>query len=274
LPDPSPSRRIGEPFIELQSVDSTNNYALEQVHAGLAQHGTVFFTHEQVAGKGQRGKTWAAEKDSSLIVSVVIDPAPLGIAQQFQLSACVAVSVCEFFSRFAGDATRIKWPNDLYWHDRKAGGILIENVIGTGKKMMDPSSIIDHPSSGWQWAIAGIGINLNQPSFPGNLKNPVSLKQITGKNHTPVDMARGVCEDLDRNFRVLASNGFSEIYQAYQHHLYKKDEKVRFKKGSRIFEAIVRSISSTGSLVVQHAIEEELAWGEAEWLLPAPSGRF
>ncbi len=53
---------LDQPFIELLSVDSTNNYALEQLHAGLAQHGTAFFAHEQSGGKGQRGKTWTAAK--------------------------------------------------------------------------------------------------------------------------------------------------------------------------------------------------------------------
>ena len=124
---------LGVPFIELLSIDSTNNYALTQIHAGLPQHGTAFFAHEQVAGKGQRGKTWIAPKDSSLIVSIVINPQPLQLTQQFQLSACIAISVCEFFGHYVGDATRIKWPNDLYWYDRKAGGILIENIIGNPK---------------------------------------------------------------------------------------------------------------------------------------------
>ncbi|RYG40769.1 MAG: biotin--[acetyl-CoA-carboxylase] ligase, partial [Chitinophagaceae bacterium] len=132
---------MGTPFLELDTVDSTNNYALTQLHAGLAQHGTTFFAHEQTAGKGQRGKTWLAEKNTAVIMSIVIDPFPLGLARQFQLSACIAVSAAEVFGTYAGEGTRIKWPNDLYWGDRKAGGILIENVIGkrtnTGKSTPD-----------------------------------------------------------------------------------------------------------------------------------------
>ena len=64
-------------------------------------------------------------------MSIVIDPRPLSLTQQFQLSACVAVAVCEFFRQICTEMTRIKWPNDLYWQDRKAGGILIENIIGS-----------------------------------------------------------------------------------------------------------------------------------------------
>ncbi|MFI5134060.1 MAG: hypothetical protein ACHQEB_06975, partial [Chitinophagales bacterium] len=67
---------IGAPFIELQSVDSTNNHARSLIHEGLAQHGMVIFAHEQLAGKGQRGKTWTAEKDTNIIMSVIIEPRP------------------------------------------------------------------------------------------------------------------------------------------------------------------------------------------------------
>ena len=119
------------PFVELQSVDSTNNYARQQIHAGLAQHGMGIFTHEQLAGKGQRGNSWSSEKDANIILSIVIKPQPLLLTQQFMLSACVAVSIHDFFSKYAGDSTKIKWPNDLYWQDRKAGGVLIESVVGS-----------------------------------------------------------------------------------------------------------------------------------------------
>jgi BirA family transcriptional regulator, biotin operon repressor / biotin---[acetyl-CoA-carboxylase] ligase len=276
LPDPPVKNSIGNPFIELQSVDSTNNYALAQVHAGLAQHGTVFFAHEQWAGKGQRGKTWIAGKDSSLILSAVIDPAPLLITQQFQLSACAAVSFCEFFSRYAGNDTHIKWPNDMYWQDRKAGGILIENIIGgkgqlvAGSRQSAPDSYRDSSRlvSGWQWAVMGIGVNINQGYFSSELKNPVSLRQITGRQFDTMDMARELCLVLDRNFNSLIRDGFEEIYRYYNNHLYKKGQPVRFRKGNRMFEATLKSVSPEGKLVVQHATEEELSWGEVEWILP------
>jgi BirA family biotin operon repressor/biotin-[acetyl-CoA-carboxylase] ligase len=272
LPDPG-FQSLGSPFVELQSVDSTNNYALARIHAGLAQHGAAFFAHDQFAGKGQRGKTWVAEKGNNLILSVVINPQPLGIAHQFQLSACVAVSVYELFKKYTRDeATRIKWPNDLYWQDRKAGGILIENIIGKspmadgGWQMTDPPSAIHHPSSEWQWAVAGIGININQASFPAGLKKPVSLRQITGKKFNTPDMARELCLIMDRNLTRLHKDGFKDIYRSYLDHLYKRNETVRFKKGSRRFDAIVKNVSESGKLVVQHALEEEFMMGELEWL--------
>ena len=81
----------------------------------------------------------------------------------------------DFFNFYAIDETSIKWPNDIYWRDRKAGGILIENIL-QGKK--------------WKFAIVGIGININQTLFPASLPNPVSLKQITGKTFNVVELGK------------------------------------------------------------------------------------
>jgi BirA family biotin operon repressor/biotin-[acetyl-CoA-carboxylase] ligase len=243
---------LGTPFIELESVDSTNNYALQQLHAGLAQHGTAFFAREQVAGKGQRGKIWAMQKGENIILSIVIDPQSLPLTRQFQLSACIAVSVFDLFAHYAGDDTRIKWPNDLYWQDRKAGGILIENILGSG--------------GDWKWAVVGMGININQVNFPENLKNPVSLKQITGKNFDPALLAHELCERIDGHFQSLLRDGFEPLYQHYLNHLYKRGEKVKLKKDNRIFEALIKKVSLSGLLVAEHGIEEEFAMGQVEWV--------
>jgi BirA family biotin operon repressor/biotin-[acetyl-CoA-carboxylase] ligase len=243
---------FGTPFIELESVDSTNNYALQQLHAGLARHGSAFFAHEQVAGKGQRGKVWSMDKRVNLILSVIIDARTLPVGRQFQLSACVAVAAFELFNKYAGDNTRIKWPNDLYWQDRKAGGILIENVIGGNHE--------------WKWAVAGIGININQTHFPEAVKNPVSLKQITGKNFDPIELSKEFCALLEDHFRTLRTSGFDTIYQLYINNLYKKGQRVKLRKNSRVFEAMIKTVSPDGLLVTEHGIEEEFKTGEVEWV--------
>lgn len=260
----SSTKPLGSPFIELQSVDSTNNYALEQVHAGLAQHGAAVFAHEQLAGKGQRGKAWLGEKDTNIILSVVIKPGSLLHGQQFWLSACVSVAVYDFFMNYAGKETKIKWPNDLYWQDRKAGGILIESMIGSQESEAGDKQSV---TGNWKWAVAGIGININQTSFPARLQNPVSLKQITGKDFNVIELSRELCGILDKHFQQLITDGFDNIFAQYLNHLYKKNEIVKFKKGNRVFEATIKDVSLTGKLIVHHSIEEEFDFGEVEWVM-------
>lgn len=260
------------PFIELQTVDSTNNYALKQVHAGLAQHGLAIFGHEQTAGKGQRGKKWTSSAGQNLALSIIIKPMTLALSQQFQLSVCAAVTVNKFFNKYAGLDTKIKWPNDLYWKDRKAGGILIESVvsrlpIAIGTAAGSQQSSVDSQSSEWKWAVIGIGININQTSFPVELPNPVSLKQITGKNFDPVESAKEICRLFNDQFDKLITVGFDNIYTEYLSYLYKINEKVKLKQGNRVFEATIKTVSFAGKLIVQHSIEEEFDFGTIEWII-------
>ncbi|MBL7745721.1 MAG: biotin--[acetyl-CoA-carboxylase] ligase [Chitinophagaceae bacterium] len=243
--------------MELQTVDSTNNYALTQIHAGLAEHGMAIFAHEQVAGKGQRGKTWASSKGDNIALSIIIKPVLLQVSQQFQLSACAAISVAEWFSKYAGEDTRIKWPNDLYWKDRKAGGILIESIIRSQKT----------GTSSWEWAVIGIGININETSFPGDLLNPVSLKQITGKNFEPVILAKELCLTFNHCYHELITKEFNIVFAEYLSHLYKRNEKVKLKKDTRVFEAIIKGVTAEGRLIVQHTIEEQFDHGEIQWVI-------
>ena len=88
----SETRPVGEPFIELQSIDSTNNYAMARVHEGVARHGFAVLAHEQTAGKGQRQKTWLAQAGANLMMSVVVEPEPLFTKPHFRFSMAMALA--------------------------------------------------------------------------------------------------------------------------------------------------------------------------------------
>ncbi|HET6765829.1 MAG TPA: biotin--[acetyl-CoA-carboxylase] ligase, partial [Chitinophagaceae bacterium] len=119
----------------------------------------------------------------------------------------------------------------------------------------------------WKWAVVGIGININQTIFPDDLPNPVSLKQITGKSFEPVEIAKEICSVLEKNYQILIGGKFEHLFSYYQTHLYKKDEKVKLKKGNRVFETTINGVSETGQLITQHSIEERFEFGEVEWML-------
>jgi len=246
---------LGSPFIELSPVDSTNNYALAKIREGQAGHGTAFFTGEQTAGKGQMGRQWLSEKGANIALSVVIQPESLLISMQFRLSTCIAIAVQKFLTRYAGDDIKIKWPNDLYWKDRKMGGILIENIIGGAQP-------------GWLWAVAGIGININQTLFDPELSNPVSLKQVTGKSFDTTVLAKEICSFLDSYFTKLMQGGFDEIFEEYNQCLYKLNETVRLKKGNSVSQATIKGVSENGELITFNTImEERFAFGEIAWVV-------
>ncbi|WP_121353969.1 biotin--[acetyl-CoA-carboxylase] ligase [Flavisolibacter nicotianae] len=241
---------IGTPFEELQQVESTNNYATGLVHAGLAQSGMAVFAHDQTKGKGQRNKEWQSEGGKNISLSIILQPVNLALSQSFLLSMATAVGVYNFFAAHAGPETKVKWPNDLFWRDRKAGGILIENIVKGSK---------------WEAAIVGIGINVNQTHFDHLGTKAVSLKQITGRDQEPLALAKELCSHLEKAYDLLEKLP-SEIKEQYRKHLYKLNETVRLKQGSRVFDAAIRDVSSLGELVVEHATEERFGVGEVEWV--------
>jgi len=255
---------------------------MAQAHAGTASHGAVFFAHDQWAGKGQRGKTWASTPGENLIMSAVLEPLTLSITDPFRLSMAVALSCHDLFSRYAGmEDCRIKWPNDLYWRDRKAGGILIENSF-----------------RGEQWliAIAGIGMNINQVHFPETLRKAVSLRQITGREFRAADLARELAGCLQDRYEQLCGEiaagdqgnparqdgakppgtkaeagivpGPGGLLEAYNSLLYKQGASVPLKKDGQVFEATITGVSAAGELLTQTgAGERKFSFGEVEWVI-------
>jgi BirA family biotin operon repressor/biotin-[acetyl-CoA-carboxylase] ligase len=242
---------IGNPFTELTEVDSTNNYAMAQALQGTANHGHTWFAWRQTAGKGSRGKSWSAADKQNIILSVLLSPSPLESAYSFYLSATVALATYDLFKGFVGDGTSIKWPNDVYWRDRKAAGILIENNIR---------------GNTWQWAVAGMGVNINQTEFDPSLTNPVSLKQITGKTYDVIAMAKILCECLQVRYEQL-QQGKESILQDYNAVLYKKEEEVKLRKNNTVFSCIIKEVNAFGQLQLTNAPLSQVEFGEVEWVI-------
>lgn len=241
---------IGQPFLTLASTDSTNNYAMALVQQGMAQHGCAVFARNQTAGKGQRGRVWVSEADQNIALSVVLKPA-CTLDQQFLLSMFAAVAVAEWLSTLIGDETRIKWPNDLYWRDRKAGGILIENLI-QGRI--------------WSFAILGIGINLNQVAFPEGAGRPVSVRQITGKSFDPLEQAYRLCDQLQQREQLLLAGQESKLVATYNDLLYRRGETVSLQTPQEILQTRIREVDQQGRLHTRDTQDRAFTHGAVEWL--------
>lgn len=246
LPNP-----FGTPFVSLSSVDSTNDEARRYIQAGIAVPGMAIFTADQQKGKGQRGKTWEAAKDQSLALSILIKPDFLTVQQQFLLSALIALGTRAWLAtQVATDQFRIKWPNDLYWNHQKIGGILIENIVTSGGE--------------WNWAIVGIGINLNQDQFPSDLPNPVSLFQLNGKKSEPATAAKSLCASLSDFFQSAMNKDEQKILEQYQQFLYGSGELCSFSRAGVSFQAIPLGVTPQGELLLDR-IEKPIQHGELEW---------
>jgi len=256
----TPFNILGEPLIELLSIDSTNMYAMAQIHEGIAVSGSCYRADYQTKGKGQQAKIWGSEPGQNLLCSYVLGikhlkeagivPNSLNLQQQFGLSVAISLGLTDYFSKIAGFDTKIKWPNDLYWHDRKAGGILIENIVR---------------GSDWNWSVIGIGVNINQTSFSPDLPNPVSLKQITGKDSNVNEQLKELSEWINKRMEEWVTGNFEAMLATYNKRLYKNGKEVKFKNNNISFTGTVLGVNALGQLIINHGIEQAYNFGEIIW---------
>lgn len=239
-------------FIKLLSVDSTNNYAMQQVQNSAANNGDTYFAFEQTAGRGQLNKQWLSAKGENIIMSVILDTSGLVLQQQFLLNMIAALSARELFNKYTTEKVEIKWPNDIYCRDRKAAGILIENVIR---------------GQSWQHAVAGFGMNINQMQFNEQLQKAISLKQITVDEYDVVELAEALCSLLFQNLEMLFSGDVSGILENYNRHLYRRNAETSFKFGDEVFSGVVEWADENGNLIINNGTKKAYRSGQLEWLL-------
>ena len=243
---------IGKPFNILSVTDSTNNHAMRLIKSGNVSHGEAYFALEQTAGKGQKGRIWKSETGQNIMISIVLSRNLPEISNQFRLSTATALACHDLFNTETAGDTTIKWPNDIYWRDRKAGGILIENVISGNK--------ITH-------AVLGIGLNINQTTFPDVEKKVVSLKQITGKTFDPLDLAGKLCSFLSQRLENGIDSKYSEQLTEFNTHLFSRHEKVRFLRNEKEEEGIISHVTEKGKLCIKQHKSMYVSLGEITWLL-------
>ena len=202
----TPNVILGVPLIELSTIDSTNIYAMAQIKEGMAKSGSCFRADYQTHGKGQHGRVWESSKGQNLLCSYILELKTLDTSKiwaptdQNGFSAAIALGIRAFFDTYTNGDTKIKRPNDIYWRDRKAGGILIENQL---------------KGTEWTWAVVGIGININQTVFSPEAPNPVSLKQITGRDWDILSLQEALSKALNHSIHDWLMAGEEKTIEAF-----------------------------------------------------------
>jgi len=174
-------------LIELDVVDSTNNYAANLLVQTKLVSGTAIMTHFQTGGRGQRGSDWVSEPGKNLLFSIVLNGHFINSENYFLLSKSVAIGINEALEELSGKTGFVKWPNDIYIDQKKIGGILIEN---------------QWKGSLLEVAIVGIGINVNQVSFD-DLQGVTSLSLLGSKNYDLRLVLTKVFEKIEFYYNML-----------------------------------------------------------------------
>lgn len=241
------------PLILLKETDSTNRYLNDLCDKECVNELTTAVANFQNSGRGQRGNSWESEKDKNLLFSVVFYPSFIEARKQFVLSQIVSLSIkdeldvyCEHFS--------IKWPNDIYWKEKKICGILIVNNL--------TDSCISR-------SIAGIGININQEEFLSPAPNPVSLKQITGLDVPPLHLLSCIMKRMKRYYTLLQEGKAEWIAAQYQNALFRKQGMHRYSDEHGTFLAEIVRVEAEGKLILrdENGKERDYAFKEVQYLL-------
>jgi BirA family biotin operon repressor/biotin-[acetyl-CoA-carboxylase] ligase len=239
-----------ENMLVLDSVDSTNNYAMALIQQGERDTIKPVFAMEQTQGKGRRGKHWKSNKGANIVMSIPIEMQWLPLSQQFQLSAAIALSCHDLFLKYRVSNVFIKWPNDIFINDSKAGGILFENVI---------------KGTLWQWSVIGIGLNINQEKFEDFNLKATSLKLATGETYDVLKLAEELVSSVLKRVNELKSGKFEKMLEEYNQHLFARNKIIKLKKGNIVFETKIAGVSSSGQLITSDAFERKFDFDEVEF---------
>lgn len=234
----------------LDSVDSTNNYAMALLQKREIEAEIAVFAMEQTHGKGRRGKQWMSNKAENIMMSVVVQLQWLSISRQFDLSVAVALSCFDLFEKYILGNLFIKWPNDIFINDSKAGGILIENVI---------------KGNIWQWAVIGIGLNINQQNFEEGILKATSLTIETGKEYDVIELADKLHHILLARIDQLKAGNFDKMLEEYNSHLYARGKMLKLKKQNVLFETTILGVSKFGELITKDTVERKFNFDEVEF---------
>ena len=152
----------------IKETHSTSTLLREQYTDALPHLYTIR-TDYQTAGRGQVGNTWESEKGKNLLFSTLLRHEELHATEQWRISMWVAITLWEVLAKHLDkERLTIKWPNDIYYGDKKLVGILIENAL--------IGQYVEH-------SIVGIGVNVHQMNWRSNAPNPISMKEITGREY-------------------------------------------------------------------------------------------
>ena len=219
-------------YHHFEQLDSTNAF-LQRKQSECDIRNWVVSADEQTAGKGMGSNSWESEVGKNLTFSLAVDMGFLPAERQFLLSEAVPLGIVEVLDKLLPtEKLCIKWPNDIYYGNRKLAGILINSTIKAN--MMDIS-------------IIGIGLNVNQMQFQNWPTHPVSLKLITGKDFELQPLLEQLAEHIIKKVEQLKSNP-TTIEQDYLKRLFRYRTWADYEVDGKVLRLFMTGIDPFGRL--------------------------
>ncbi len=194
----------------LPETDSTNTQLLARGRAGDTAP-MLLAAHQQTAGRGRHGRQWVAHPGDSLTFSLglVLDLEQVpggGSALSLAVGLAIAEALDASLATLQGTAQlriTLKWPNDLWWQQRKLGGILIEATPAPGL------------NSGQRWVVIGVGINLRDQGDQARGLEHASLRDLSTGPLSAGQVWAWIAPPLLRAVQRFAVEGFAPLQASY-----------------------------------------------------------
>ena len=198
---------------------------------------TVVYADEQTAGRGQGSNHWESEPGKNLTFSVLVHPTMVPVMRQFLLSEAGALALWDVLGQYLGaDDVKMKWPNDIYWKDKKISGTLIETRLGGG-----------HVKD----CVYGIGIDVNQEKFVSDAPNPVSMKQILDHDVDLKELLNKIIDSFKKYYAAIENGEYAAISELYHSGIYRAHGFHRYKDKDGEFEAAIVEVEDSGNLILR-----------------------
>lgn len=248
-------RIIGRLTVSFDQLDSTNDLATRWIAKSKPIDGTVITAQYQQQGRGQIGREWFGSPGQNLAYTAIMYPEHITAEMALHCLMALSVSVLRAVQEvFRLDHLSLKWPNDLYWRDKKLGGMLIQSSL-SGRNV--------------QHLIFGVGINVNEREFPAQLQNPVSLLQILGRQSDPGTLILTLNEQLDQAYQWIRNGAWQKIMEEYHAVLFGKGQRRSFVdlRTGETFSGEVSGVDESGRLCVDtDAGSKYFNMRELKWL--------
>jgi BirA family biotin operon repressor/biotin-[acetyl-CoA-carboxylase] ligase len=227
---------FGKRIYHFFKTDSTNRVALELGHAGEPE-GAVVVAEEQTAGRGRAGRVWHSEHAAGIYATLLLRPR-LAPVQAPLLTMMAGLSAHAAIQAQTGLTVDLKWPNDLLINGKKVGGILTEMHA-------EPEQI--------RFVIVGIGLNVNQDKFAGELGAIASsLRLETGKAQSRLELLVRLLREFENDYNQFLREGAASITKNFAAiSSYAQGRRVRVTNGTESFAGTTVGLGPEGLLQVR-----------------------
>lgn len=229
---PAKTLFIGKKINFLPTCHSTNDEAAGLVDKHQVIEGTVVITDNQLSGKGQRGNSWHAQPGKNLTFSLILKPSFLSIVHQFNLNMAISLGITDYLNTIR-PGFQVKWPNDIYFSDKKLGGILIQNML---------------KGASLTYSIVGIGLNVNQLHF--DEPRAISLAQVIDEMTDLNLIFERICESIEYRYLQLKRGDIAQIRKDYLGEMYRFGEDHLYESDT-VFQGRITGVSEQGLLELE-----------------------